>query len=85
MSAICIMNKPSEIAVGCVRELFPTTPMSDKPRWCEIVQSAIDKATAGMVSIEDVWPLLNALGSGTSSYQYSIKDRFLAKHGEKLK
>jgi hypothetical protein len=38
-----------------------------------------------MVSIEDVKPLLNALGSGTSSYQYTVKDNFLAKHGDKLK
>ena len=49
------MSEPSQIAVECVRELFSTTPMSDKPGWCEIVQSAIDKALAEKeVEIEDL-------------------------------
>ena len=78
------MNTPSEIAVECARRFHACSdPKCDiTHQQAGYVQDAIDKATAGMVPIDDVRPLLESVNP---RQRINANDAFLAKHGEKLK
>jgi uncharacterized protein YjaG (DUF416 family) len=78
------MNTPSQIAVDAAKR-FAFDSGRTEERLSEAIQSAIDKATAGMVPIEDVKPLLEAILHGTIERQLMERDAFISKHGDKLK
>lgn len=88
------MNEPSQHATSAARSicLLPVydgcveAALEDPTNFRQhavIIQEAIDAATAGLVPIQDVLPILESNGS-----IYALAgeiDKFLKKHGDKLK